>query len=152
IEKEYPRADMKFVHQMDRLPPFNNDEGTVFIIDEKQRIIDSFSYFEDIHFELLNDFNGVSLERVNPHIGSEEAGNFQSAAESENFATPGYLNSQYFISIKTEGEISVDPELFSPDNDGYHDILYINYNFDSPNFVANVSVLDKRGRMVRSLA
>ena len=151
IIKEYPRADVNFLYQMNRLPPFNNDAGTVFLIDGNQKVIDSFSYFEDMHFELLNDLNGVSLERVNPHRGSGEKGNFQSAAESEGFATPGYLNSQYFVSIKNEGEISVDPELFSPDNDGYHDVLHINYNFGAPNYVANITIFDKYGRTVRSL-
>lgn len=152
IAREYPKTDITNLYEIENLPAFNDDVGAVFLVDEKKQTIDSFFYNEEMHFELLQELDGVSLERVNPDIASDASGNFQSASESEGFATPGYLNSQYFVSIKNEGKISVDPELFSPDNDGYHDILNIHYQFDAPNFVANVSIFNKNGRMLRSLA
>ena len=45
----------------------------------------------------------------------------------------------------------MSPEIFSPDNDGYNDVLNINYVFDAPGYIGNISIFDEKGRLVRSL-
>ncbi|MEI9935352.1 MAG: hypothetical protein WDM71_11015 [Ferruginibacter sp.] len=40
------------------------------------------------------------------------------------------------------GEITVSPEIFSPDNDGVDDFATINYNFPEPGYVANITIFD----------
>ena len=47
--------------------------------------------------------------------------------------------------------IEVSPKVFSPDNDGRDDIATINYQVSEPGYVANVSIFDASGRMVRYL-
>ncbi len=91
------------------------------------------------------------MERINPHGTSDDASNFHSAAEMVNFATPGYQNSQYSLSTVFKGTVNIDPETFSPDNDGYQDILNINYQFAEPGNVANVRIYDRNGRLIRNL-
>jgi flagellar hook assembly protein FlgD len=90
------------------------------------------------------------LERINPN-GASDGTNFHSAAESVNFATPAYQNSQYSLSTIFKGDVNIDPETFSPDNDGYQDLLNINYQFPEPGNVANVRIYDRKGRLIRDL-
>ena len=48
-----------------------------------------------MHNKLLNDFKGVSLERINPSMPTNQSSTWQSAAQAAGFATPTYRNSQY---------------------------------------------------------
>jgi flagellar hook assembly protein FlgD len=41
--------------------------------------------------------------------------------------------------------------LFSPDNDGYNDVLNISYKLDEPGKAANVYIYDSKGRLIRHL-
>jgi flagellar hook assembly protein FlgD len=45
----------------------------------------------------------------------------------------------------------VSPNIFSPDNDGIDDFATIDYNFPSPGYVANITIFDATGRVVRYL-
>ena len=49
------------------------------------------------------------------------------------------------------GEITVTPEIVSPDNDGQDDFATIEYSFPSPGYVANITIFDAAGRVVRYL-
>ena len=50
-----------------------------------------------------------------------------------------------------QAEISVTPDIFSPDNDGHDDFATISYSFPSPGYVANITIYDAGGRPVRYL-
>nr|MBA3649883.1 gliding motility-associated C-terminal domain-containing protein [Chitinophagales bacterium] len=67
------------------------------------------------------------------------------------YGTPGYKNSQFRTDLQVQGEITVAPEIFSPDNDGMDDFAVINYNFPSPGYIANITIFDASGRPVRYL-
>ena len=73
----------------------------------------------------------MSLERVNPNRPSNERSNWHSAAASVGYATPAYKNSQYSDDLYTD-EITIEPAYFSPDNDGFQDLLDICFNFKNP--------------------
>jgi len=150
IKTDYETAGT-FV-QLATMPSFPDDEGNVVIIDSKDSIIDDFTYSSKMHFALLNDENGVSLERVDYEKATNEASNWHSAAENVGFATPGYQNSQYKSdNVIVEKEITIEPEVFSPDNDGFDDVLSIHYEFDEPGKIANIRIYDSKGRFVRDL-
>lgn len=148
----YPGAVANRIFKIADLPSYNDDEGRVYLLDAKKKIIDYFAYSDDMHFDLLNDDEGVSLERLDPNRNTNEEGNFQSASETVGFATPGYQNSQYFASANFDGKVSLDPELFSPDNDGFQDVMNINYLLDKPGFIANLRIYDNQGRLIRVIA
>ncbi len=137
--------------KMDAMPSYNSSDGRVTIVNKSFQIIDDFSYTESMQFQLLNSFQGVSLERIHPDIPTQDAKNWHSAAESAGFGTPGYINSQYAQFNQFDGEITIEPEIFSPDNDGFNDLLNIRYKFDEPGYVANVTIFDARGRKIKSL-
>jgi hypothetical protein len=131
------------------LPSYNNDSGTVYLISNYQ-IIDKVSYLDSWHFDLLDNTDGVSLERIDPNGLSSSEFNWHSAAEDVGFATPGRVNSQYRPAI-SNGELTFSDDLFSPDNDGFQDILQINYNLTSSGLLGKAQIYDDRGRLVRTI-
>lgn len=137
------------------LPAFNNDLGNVTIISNSNNppiIIDAFDYDKDFHHVLLEDENGVSLERINPDAESQESSNWHSAAQSVGFATPTYQNSQFVGNTEvSDGIITIPEKSFSPNGDGFKDFLQINYQLDIPDYLANVKIFDSAGRLVRDL-
>jgi len=151
ISREYPLAKLDRLFEMQSLPSYNDDEGTVFLTNANGNIIDRIIYEDDYHFDLLSNDEGVSLERIDPLGQSLDRDNFHSASEAVGFATPGYENSQFKRFQAFSGEVKVDPETFSPDNDGYQDLLFINYQFEKSGFVANVKIYDRYGRLSREL-
>jgi len=134
------------------IPPYNNDSGTVYLLNFDSLVTEWFSYDEDMHFPLLDDVNGVSLERLDVNRDIADNGNWHSAAQTAGFGTPGLQNSQYFPTSEADGEVSVDPDIFSPyDFDGNSDILNINYKFTQSGNVATIRIYDANGRPIRQL-
>lgn len=150
VATEYPLAHTENFVETD-LPSLNNDEGSVVLQNISNTIIDFLRYNDDMHFPLLNSTDGVSLERLDPNRGTNEQTNWHSAAENVGWATPGYLNSQYSPAGITSDDINVEPEVFSPDNDGYQDVVNISWDFDRPGFTGNMTIYDSRGREMRKL-
>lgn len=148
---EYVNSVTSVFLQMETLPTYNNDKGDVYLMNNLNMMVDNFSYDEDMHFALLNSVDGVSLERIDYDRNTNDASNWHSAAEDVGFATPGYENSQYQQTNNDGNEINVEPETFSPDNDGYDDVVNINYNFSEGGYVANVLIYDAKGRLVKNL-
>lgn len=149
--RDFPLGHLENFLEMESLPSFNNSDGSVLIVDSNEVLIDRFDYSEDYHLELLQSFKGVSLERVNFSMETNNPNNWTSAAESVGFGTPGYQNSQYRPQGSTGATIALDNKLFSPDNDGFQDLLLINYSLDTPGFLANVVIYDSRGRQIKEL-
>jgi hypothetical protein len=113
--------------------------------------LDLFRYSDDLHFGLVNNPEGYSLERVDPSRQADDATNWQTAAEPAGRATPGFRNSQYAEAPSPTGALTIEPAIFSPDNDGFQDVLTIGYRFDQPGFVGSITIFDIAGRAVRSL-
>ncbi|MEX1132819.1 MAG: lamin tail domain-containing protein [Flavobacteriales bacterium] len=133
------------------LPSYTNASGTVVLLNDQGTVMDLYRYNEDQHFPLLRSVKGVSLERQDPERATDDPTNWHSAAENVGFGTPGYQNSQFAPAPAPTGELTIDPAIFSPDNDGYQDVLTITYRFDQPGSVGTMSVFDIAGREVRRL-
>ncbi|MEM1121189.1 MAG: lamin tail domain-containing protein [Bacteroidota bacterium] len=139
------------------LPTFPDQEGNVllYINDGTETIfLDEFDYTADFHNPLLNDKNGVSLERINPNLPTQDAGNWNSAAQTAGFATPTYQNSQISTASTKESEniFSLSNKRISPDGDGFEDILQINYVTDKAGYAATVQIFDAAGRLIDRIA
>jgi hypothetical protein len=133
------------------MPSYNDDEGDVKILNEQGKTIDEVAYLNDWQFPLISNEEGVALERIDYDAPSQNAANWHSAASSVRYGTPTYKNSQYRIGAEAQGQITIDPEVFSPDNDGRDDFATINYSFPEPGYVANITIFDAVGRRVRNL-
>ena len=45
----------------------------------------------------------------------------------------------------------LEPEIFSPDNDGYNDFISIKYTFDQPGYNMTTKIYNSNGHLVRNL-
>ncbi len=150
IRDQYSTSNPKGFVDMASLPSLNNDSDYVVLVNTTQAVIDKLHYYSEWHLPLLNDTKGISLERINYEKATQDGTNWHSASESSGYATPAYKNSQY-TDEQTGTEITITPEVFSPDNDGNNDVLSISYVFDIPGMVGTVSIYDSRGRLAKTL-
>ncbi len=137
------------------LPTYSDKEGTVVIYTAGLLgafEIDRFTYTEDLHYALIDDLNGVSLERIDPDAPTASAANWHSAASTVGYATPTYQNSQFMLTDANAGATFVlNSPTFSPDQDGFEDVALIQYNIGSPGYTLNLTIYDAKGRQVTQL-
>ena len=150
LKTNYPKArEEHFL--ISKTPPYNDASGTVLLYSHRHKLIDRFDYSEKFHFKLLNEVQGVSLERINPDAFGNTPDNWHSAAATEGYATPGYKNSQAFSPQTSNSAFAIEPKVFTPDEDGYKDFTTFNYAFNNPGNVADIRIFDANGRPVRHL-
>lgn len=150
ILNDYPTNNPAAFIQMD-IPSYPNDSATIYILSPDSIALNKFSYNQDMHFELIQDPEGVSLERILINSNNSNANLiWHSAAQSVGWGTPGVANSQYFPSISNSDFSSVN-EVFSPDNDGYQDIAIFEYNLPTIGMVGNALIYDNRGRLIKQV-
>jgi hypothetical protein len=139
---------------MDQFPALAKDGGSIVIARLSDgELLDRVDYSSGMHHPLLSSTEGISLERISPDAPSKESTNWHSAASSAGFATPGDRNSQWWIpGEESPEEITIDPPVFSPDNDGKDDLLHIICRPGEPGFMVTVLVFDGRGRRMGQLA
>ncbi len=115
-----------------------------------KKVIDRFAYNEKMHFKLLDDVNGVSLERMKI-TGDSSAGNWHSAASTAGFATPGYKNSQYFEQVTASQLVVIEPKVFTPDGDGEKDFTTIQFQIPTAGNVLTITIYNANGFEIRRL-
>tara|TARA_B100001287_G_scaffold276064_1_gene285614 strand:- start:1641 stop:2978 length:1338 start_codon:yes stop_codon:yes gene_type:complete len=147
--KEYYPASVSGKFLTSDLPAYSNDSGSIYFINNLE-LIDKLSYNKDWHFDLIDDTDGVSLERIDPNGASNDSFNWHSAAEDIGFGTPGRLNSQYIPAVYN-GDFSFSNSVFSPDNDGFEDVLVTSYEMDEEGLLGQVSIYDDKGRVTKNL-
>ncbi|MCC6600017.1 MAG: lamin tail domain-containing protein [Crocinitomicaceae bacterium] len=151
ISAFYPMAHTDRILTIESMPSYNVDAGVVYLMMPDISVGDRFEYKDDMHFPLLEDQHGVSLERIDFNRPTDDETNWHSAAETVGFATPGYKNSQAENLGTINTQVEIFPEVFSPDNDGYEDITTISWHIDSNSSVGNIYIFDSEGRQVRYL-
>jgi hypothetical protein len=134
----------------------NNESATLVLCNAaKDTIFDEFTYNTKWHHVLVKNPKGVALEKINPLLPANDSESWHSASSETNYGTPGYANSQ-FRDIATEGipakTVWVEPEAFSPDNDGVDDVCFIRYKTETNGYVANVLILNPIGVKVAEIA
>jgi len=132
------------------LPTYPNDSGTVYLLNGANVVLDYFHYDEDYHFDLLDSEDGKSLERISFDQPTNDPSNWHTAAETVEWGTPGYQNSQQLIT-SVNGTVTVDPKMFSPDSDGFQDVVSITLNLTTVDNVIDIEIFDNRGRLIRLL-
>ena len=135
------------------LPNYPVPEGTVFVTNKSGEVFDRFDYNEKMHFALLEQTKGVSLERIDHGTPTQEPSNWHSAASTSRYGTPGRVNSQAAGVTALEGSdfIRVEPEIFFPNQDGFQDLLFLYYTFSEAGNTCTITVFNREGRAVRHL-
>jgi len=149
---DYPSASAGNMLKTEALPKLSSDAGTVVLIAADGRSMQYLAYDEDWHHPVLDDKRGVSLERIQWSAPVNDRNNWQSAAKTVGYATPGYANSQTSTANTTQAALSVEPRVFTPDQDGFNDYAQIRYRWPQAGNVANVMVFNSQGQKVKHLA
>lgn len=152
LVKHYTTLDEETFIQITSMPSYPNDEGSVLLLNDSGLVIDRFDYYSDLHHVIIKNTEGISLERLDYERASDDETNWHSAAQSVGFATPGLENSQFKTSFNFSENVVVEPQTFSPDNDGFNDVLNVNYAFDTPGNVANIEIMNTDGRPIKILS
>jgi hypothetical protein len=126
-------------------------EELVLLKDLKGNIIDSVYYSEKWHNKNFINTKGRSLERINPWLKSNDRYNWNTCVDPKG-ATPGAKNSIYTNNETATSGITVKPNPFSPDNDGYEDCSIISYSLRISVSQVNIKIYDSHGRLVRVLS
>ena len=145
---KYPDA----VFEVPSLPSYPDDAGDVILLNGQGLVVDEVRYSQAWQFKLIDNPEGVSLERIDPDGPSQDQANWHSASATSGYGTPGYRNSQYQQMQMSAALISISPKIFSPDNDGHDDFAIIHYSMTTPGYVGNITIFDAQGRPVRYLA
>ncbi len=127
-----------------------NTGELILLKDARGSIIDSVWYSDKWHNRNITSTKNRSLERINPSLNGNDPLNW-STSVSVFGATPGEENSIFSQNLNTEAKISVSPNPFSPDNDGFEDFTVINYNLTQPIAQVRIKIFDSKGRLVRTL-
>lgn len=133
------------------MPSYPDDEGDIIALNFQGEVVDEVKYKDDWHFKLIDNAEGVALERLDANKSSQNENNWHSAASTAGYGTPTYKNSQYKQMDAIDATIAITPKVFSPDNDGYNDVASIQYKIAEPGYVANIVIYDAAGRPVRQL-
>jgi hypothetical protein len=147
----YPKSNGASLFEVKKLPPMNDDDGALALMNENAEIIDAIRYSANMHSIFIRDREGVSLERTSAGAVPDDVWNWKSASANSDFGTPGYVNSNDLPlpSVDPEG-VTVDPDAFIPGT-GYPDFTRIHYHFRQGGYVANVRVYDVKGRVVKEI-
>jgi hypothetical protein len=139
------------VLEITSLPSFPDDEGTVITLNGQGIVVDEVKYSDDWHFKLIDNAEGIALERIDPTGITQQPANWHSAASTAGYGTPSYTNSQFKSVNNILAAFEISPKVFSPDNDGRDDVATIHYTMNEPGYVANTTIYDGSGRPVRYL-
>lgn len=122
----------------------------ILLKDARGNVIDSVFYSDSWNNKNIATTKGKSLERINPNISGNDPSNWSTSVNSLG-GTPGKPNSIFAENLNQTANVTVNPNPFSPDNDGFEDFTIINYNLTQPIAQVRIKIFDNKGRLVRTL-
>jgi len=147
----YTCSEPAHILRVPRLYMPNLSGGTVGIFSSSLQKGELVSVNASLHLPFLASSDGVALERIRPQL-PPGPGNWTSASANCGYGSPGKENSQYISSSETETLLQTNVRIFSPDSDGYDDLLGISCRLPRPGMVLSVYVCDELGRRVKTLS
>ncbi len=139
------------IFEIPQLPSMPDDKGHLLLLNNSADIIDQIIYTEEMHHPLLSGNEGISLEKIRPDISSSDPAGWHSASESSGWGTPGGSNSVYVANPDENDIIIFSSGRISPDNDGYEDILVMDFNLEGTGNILSVTIFDETGAYVRKI-
>jgi hypothetical protein len=129
-----------------------SNEGSMLVLkDFRRTILDSVTYSSNWHGKNVVTTKNKSLERLNPAFNSNSRVNWNTSVNGTG-ATPGKQNSIFTQNLVSESKVTINPNPFSPDGDGFEDYTVINFDLTKPLSQVRIKIFDSSGRLVRTLS
>jgi len=129
-------------------PSLNNDYDDLKLLSFSKRLVDQVIYSDS--WMQRETEAGISLERIHPEISSSLAENWAACTVSGG-ATPGRRNSIYVQKPVENTLLSINPNPFSPDGDGFEDFTIFEYHLPFATGYLSIDIFDTAGRRIRTL-
>lgn len=129
----------------------SNDGSMLVLKDFRKTTLDSIIYSPDWHSKNVVTTKNRSLERLNPLLNSNTRSNWNTCVSAEG-GSPGRQNSIFTQNLSRDSKVTISPNPFSPDSDGFEDFTVINFELTKPLSQVRIKVFDSQGRIVRTLA
>ncbi len=160
IQKKYNCLDCPKKLFKNNLPTWDANSGNVTLLTfegNRAVVIDSFDYNKNFHNPFLADIEGVALERIGIDAPTQTPDNWHSAAAAVNYGTPTRPNSVAraatlppSVSSRFEHNFRFEQTTFSPDDDGFEDVLLLHYQLDTDGWLATIRIFDAAGRLIKN--
>lgn len=152
----YPKRDSTKIIE-EKIPLIDDAGGSLqlaFNQNNSLQLLDSFTFVKEWHHPFLHDVEGVSLEKINLDENSGNRSNWQSAAASAGFATPGLANSQHVDTARNylNKPYSLSSQIISPNGDSYRDYLTISFDLKKSGYKSRIEIFDLSGQMLKAVA
>jgi hypothetical protein len=151
VVSRYYSGDSNRIFGEVALPSMPDDNGQIILMGRQLEVYDEVKYDKDMHFSLLSDPEGVSLEKINPKGSSLDGNSWHSASGSSGWGTPGAPNSVFSPLPVSDNSLQFSSTRITPDNDGIDDVLTIRLNLSGTGNVVSVLIFDENGTLVRKL-
>ncbi len=130
------------------LPNLNNSGDVVYLLNPVGGWIEQVPY--SIDWLEGEDWRNPSLERINFKLGAKLSRNWGPSTAAAG-ATPTAENAIFTSLAESDLQITISPNPFSPDNDGFEDHALINIQSPATAARMRIEIFDILGRRIRTL-
>jgi hypothetical protein len=127
----------------------NNDADELVLMQPDSTEVERVNY--NIDWLEGEQNRNVSLERIHPLLHANVAENWGPCV-STNTATPALKNSIFQSLQGVRNEISVSPNPFSPDGDGFDDVVIISGTLPEKSVRLRIRIFDITGRLISTVS
>ena len=152
IVERYPHANPENIFSIPSLVSMPDDKGHLLLLNRQLEVIDELIYSSKMHYSLLSENEGVSLEKIRPGIFSAESMSWHSASANSGWGTPGSENSVFNPGSSSDNIIILSSDRITPDNNGFEDVLVIDLKTGDPGSVVTITVFGETGNFVKRIA
>ncbi len=152
LAANYPVSNSKNLVRQD-IPALPDDEGIIYLVDEASgSLLDYQFYHHSWHNKLIDNVEGIALERISTADTAHHAKNWTSASAVVRFGTPGAKNSQVSEDqADFDGFLQINNTIFSPNGDGYEDNLELTMHPNQPGYTVQVWLYNEYGTLIQTL-
>ncbi|MCH7613848.1 MAG: lamin tail domain-containing protein, partial [Candidatus Marinimicrobia bacterium] len=127
------------------LSNLNNFADGIYLYDMTGMVIDSLNYTKS-----WGIIENRSMEKYRPEFVSSDSSRW-AVSVNQSRQTPGAINSVYYNELPKNGVVVFEPNPFSPDGDGFDDLLYIKYKLPFEYGLISIQIFDVIGRTIATL-
>lgn len=152
LAERYSSSNTDNIFEIPSLPSMPDDKGHLLLLSRDLTLIDEVSYSEEMQYSLLQDAEGVALEKIRPGNLSTVKSYWQSASEASGWGTPGAPNSVFFEEPEDDDNVTLSSGRITPDNDGNEDFLVLDFRLKGNGKVVSVEIFNETGSFVKKIA